>query len=160
MEWARRLLPPYFSRERHGVAQFAGAEVKEEVVAHLLTDDYTDAVFAAGNSNLGGRSFFTGCRSEHYIAHIGSEQLANFQLCQRYRAETILGCMLRMTNEHVIVFIQVVPGIIMLYCGCPDIIWDITYDHHATRQLQARHQSLRSGHGQAVASTTAQRVKK
>ena len=37
----------------------------------------------------------------------------------------MLGCMLRMPKEHVIVFNQVVPGIIMLYCGYPDIIWDI-----------------------------------
>ena len=37
----------------------------------------------------------------------------------------MLGYMLRMTKEHVIVFIQVVLGIIMLYCGCLDIIWDI-----------------------------------
>ena len=34
--------------------------------------------------------------------------------------------MSRMTNEHVIVSIQVVLGIIMLYCGRPDIILDIT----------------------------------
>ena len=37
----------------------------------------------------------------------------------------MLGCMLRMINEDVIVFIQVVLGIIILYCGRPDIIWDI-----------------------------------
>ena len=37
----------------------------------------------------------------------------------------MLGCMLRMTNEHVIVSIQVVFDILMLRCGCPDIIWDI-----------------------------------
>ena len=67
MEWARWRIPSYFSRERHGTAQFAGAEVKEEVVAHLLADNYTDVVFAVGNSNPEGRSFFMGCRSEHYI---------------------------------------------------------------------------------------------
>ena len=125
MEWARRLIPSYFSAARHGTAQFAGAEVKEEVLAHLLADDYTETVFAVGNSNPEGRSFFAACRSEHYSARINGEQLDNFQLRQRYRAETLLGCMLRMTNEHVIVFFQVVLGIIMLYCGCPDIIWDI-----------------------------------
>ena len=99
--------------------------MKEEVLAHLLADDYTETVFAVGNSNPEGRSFFAACRSEHYSARINGEQLDNFQLRQRYRAETLLGCMLRMTNEHVIVFFQVVLGIIMLYCGCPDIIWDI-----------------------------------
>ena len=31
MEWARSLIPPYFRRERQGTAQFAGAQVKEEV---------------------------------------------------------------------------------------------------------------------------------
>ena len=125
MDWARRLVSSYFCGDRQGSAQFAGIETKEEVVAHLLGDDYTDAVFAVGNSNPEGRSFFTGCRSEHYSARITGEQLANFQLRQRYRAESMLGCMLRMTNEHVIVFFQVVLGIIMLYCGCSDIIWDI-----------------------------------
>ena len=63
-----------------------------------------------------------GCRSEHYSARIGGEQLANFRLRQQYRAETILGYMLRVTNKHVIVFIQVALGITMLYCGCPDVI--------------------------------------
>ena len=58
MEWARRLIPSYFSAARHGTAQFAGAEVKEEVLAHLLADDYTETVFAVGNSNPEGRSFF------------------------------------------------------------------------------------------------------
>ena len=77
MEWVVRLLPPNFSRERHGTAQFVGPEVKEEVMTHLLADDHTDAVFAVGNSNPEGRSFFAGCRSEHYSARIGGEQLAN-----------------------------------------------------------------------------------
>ena len=67
-----------FRRKRHGTAQFVGAEVKEEVVTHLLAEDYTDAAFAVGNSNPEGRSFFTGCHSEHYSARIGGEQLANF----------------------------------------------------------------------------------
>ena len=77
-----RLFLPYFSRERHVTAQFAGAEVKEEAVAHLLANDYTDAVFAVGNSNPEERRFFTGFHSEHYSARIGGEQFANFQLRQ------------------------------------------------------------------------------
>ena len=51
LQWARRLFPSYFTSERQGTTQFAGAEVKEKVVANLLGDDYTDAVFAVGNSN-------------------------------------------------------------------------------------------------------------
>ena len=92
-------------------------------MALLLGDDYTDAVFAVGNSNPEERNFLKWDVARSTTAHASAASSSRIFNCAS--AETMMGCILRMTNEHAIMFIQVVLGIIMLYCGCPDIIWDI-----------------------------------
>ena len=120
-------------------------------MVHLLAGDYTDAVFAVGNSNLEGGGLYgmslealqrahwrrparersiapATSRRDHTGVHIAHDKRA------RYRVHSS-----RARHNH-------------------DVMWmsrhHLGHHDHAPRQLEARHQNLRRGHGHAAAPTT------